>query len=188
MKDLEAGANPGNAPAVVELGKLSKAALLPPPPVSAAAASAAVSVADASSMLVPPAVASARADAKRSKSAAAAANGDGDAVDAAGDLDDGGAEGEAEESMGDRARRMGGAGAAASLGLEAPKADSVAVLLQQGLQVICSPTCILTPQVPLLLPHTLRCRLVTTRWSNRLRHCEHALRSACLTRRCSAWT
>jgi hypothetical protein len=44
--------------------------------------------------------------------------------------------GEAEESMGDRARRMGGGGGGASLGLEAPKADSVAVLLQQGLQVI----------------------------------------------------
>ncbi len=138
IKELEALAV-GSVPGVIELSKLSKAALLPPPPAAAAAAAAAavVSVADASAMLVPPSSSSLRADAKRSKSTAAAtADGDGDIVDAAGELDDAGAEGEAEESMGDRARRMGGTSAAGSSGLEAPKADSVAVLLQQGLQVI----------------------------------------------------
>jgi hypothetical protein len=85
-------------------------------------------------MLVPPSSSSARTDAKRSKSAAAAAAA-GDVNDAAGDLDDAAEGQEGEESMGERARRMGGGAAAASSGLEAPKADSVAVLLQQGLQV-----------------------------------------------------
>jgi hypothetical protein len=127
------------AGAVVELSKLSKAALLPPPPATSAAAAAAavaVSVADASAMLVPHSASSARVDTKRSKSAAVAAAADDDeVVDAAGDLADGDVGAEGEESLGDRARRMGGDVGSASSRLEAPKADSVAVLLQQGLQV-----------------------------------------------------
>jgi hypothetical protein len=133
VKDITAVAN-NAATAVVELSKLSKAALLPSlPSASAAAPATAISVADASAMLVPQS--SARADTKRSKSAAATSAADGDAVDAAGDFADDDAGGEGDESLGDRARRMGGDAASASSRLEAPKADSVAVLLQQGLQV-----------------------------------------------------
>jgi hypothetical protein len=145
-KDFAAAGAGGSAAVVIELSKLSKAALLPPAPATSAAAaavSATVSVADAAAMLVPQSASSGRVDSKRSKSAAAAAaaaaDGDGDsAIDAAGDLADGNAEAEGEESLGDRARRMGGDVASSSSRLEAPKADSVAVLLQQGLQVICS--------------------------------------------------
>ncbi len=140
VKDISAGGGGGAAPAIVELSKLSKAALLPPPPAASAAAAAAstISVADASAMLVPPSASASVAESKRSKTAAAlAADADGDAVDVAGDLD--GAAGEGEESLGDRARRMGGGAASATSRLEAPKADSVAVLLQQGLQVTGPP-------------------------------------------------